>query len=91
MPGDSAGRATDTRYQRLHSHTSNTHMHTQQFSVRCSIYGKVSRREDKSSKWLHPASLPIKTIIWCSFADGVKAATLESEEKANKRRRTLWN
>ena len=24
-PSDSAGRATDTRYQRLHSHTSNTH------------------------------------------------------------------
>ena len=25
QPGDSAGRTTDTRYQRLHSHTSNTH------------------------------------------------------------------
>ena len=36
MPGDSAGRATDTRYQRLYSHTSNTR--TQQFSARSSIY-----------------------------------------------------
>ena len=36
MPGDSAGRATDTRYQRLYSHSSNTR--TQQFSVRRSIY-----------------------------------------------------
>ena len=76
-------------YQRLYSHTSKTH--TEQLSARCSLYGKVSRREDKSSKWLHPASLPIKTVIWCCFAAGADAATLESEEKANKRRGTFWN
>ena len=46
-PGDSAGRATDTRYQRLYSHTSNTC--TQQFGMHCSIYGKASTREDKLS------------------------------------------
>ena len=72
-PGDSAGRATDTRYQRLYSHASNKR--TQQFSARCSMYSKASTREDKSSKWLHPASLPIKTIIWCCFAAGVDAVT----------------
>ena len=45
---------------------------------------QISRRENKSSKWLHPASLPIETIIcWC-FAVGVDAATLESEEKPTK-------
>ena len=49
-PGDSAGRATDTRYQRLCSYTSNTR--TQQFSARYSLYGKTSTREDKSSKWV---------------------------------------
>ena len=51
-PSDSAGRATDTRYQRLHSHTSNTlATQAQQFSVRCSIYDKVSRREDSEPVW----------------------------------------
>ena len=55
--------------------------------MRCSIHGKVSRREDKSSKWLHPASLPIEAIIWCCFAAGVDAAMLESEEKAHKKKK----
>ena len=87
-PGDSAGRATDTRYQRLYSHTNN--IRTQQFSARCSIYGKASTREDKLSKWLHPASPPIKTITWWCFAAGVDAVKLRSEEKANKRR-TVWS
>ena len=91
MSGDKAGRATDTRHQRLHSHASNTHTHTQQFGARCAIYGKVLRREDKSSKWLHPASLPNETIIWWCFAAGVNVATLESEEKANERIRTFWS
>ena len=67
------------------------HTRTKQFSARCSIYGKASRREDKSSTWLHPPSLPIETIVWWCFAAGVNAATLESEEKANKRIRTFWN
>ena len=84
-PGDSAGRATGTRCQRLHSHTSNTRTYTK-FSARCSIYGKVSRRKDKSSKRLHPASLPIKTIIWWCLAAGVDAAMLKSEEQAHKKR-----
>ena len=89
-PGDRAGRTTDTRYQyqRLYLHTSN--IRTQQFSARCSIYGKELTREDKSSKWLHPASPPIKTIIWWCFAAGVDAVMLRSEEKANKRR-TVWS
>ena len=88
MPGDSAGRARATRYQRLYSHTSNTR--TQQFSGRCAIYGKASTREEKSSKWLHPVSSPIKTIIWCSCAAGVDAVMLRSVEKANESRRTVW-
>ena len=50
------------------------------------MYGKASTREDKASKWLHPASPPIKTIIWCYFAAGVDAVMLRSEEKANKRK-----
>ena len=66
-----------------------THVHSSR--ARCSIYGKASTREDKSSKWLHPASPPIKTIIWCCFAAGVDAVMLRSEEKANKRRRTVWS
>ena len=33
MPGDSAGRATDTRYQRLYSHTSNTYSAVQRVLV----------------------------------------------------------
>ena len=82
------GQATDTRYQRMQTHTSNTH--TRKFRVRCSVYGKVSRREDKSSKWLQPASLPKKTIIWCCFANGIDTAMLEWEEKASKRRITVW-
>ena len=53
--------------------------------MRCSIYGKASTREDKSSEWLHPASPPIKTIIWWCFAAGVDAVMLRSEEKANKK------
>ena len=90
-PGDRAGRTTDTRYQyqRLYLHTSN--IRTQQFSARCSIYGKASTREDKSSKWLHPASHPIKTKTRCCFAAGVDAAMSRSEEKANKRRRKVWS
>ena len=90
-PGDSADRAPNTLYQRLYSHTS--HTRTQQFiaqfSARCSIYGKTSTCEDKSSIWLHPATPPIKTIIWFCFAAGVDAAVLESGEKANKRRSTV--
>ena len=73
----SAAAATDTCNKRLHTHTSNTHK--EQFSMRCSIHGKVSRREDKSSKWLHPASPPMKTITLCYFAAGVDAAMLEIE------------
>ena len=46
-PRDSVGRATYTRYQRLYSHTSNTHTH--QLSARCSIYGKASTREEKAN------------------------------------------
>ena len=84
-PGDSADRATDTRYRRLYSHTSDTL--TQQFSARCSIYGKASTREDKSSKWLHPMSSPIKTIIWCCFAAGVDAVMLRSEEKVRQKKK----
>ena len=87
-PGYSTGRAEDTRYQRLYSHTSSTL--TQQFSARCSIYGKASTREDKSSNWLHSASPPIKTIIWWCFAAGVDAVMFRSENiKANKRRGTV--
>ena len=67
---------------------SNTH--TEQFSVCCSTYGKVSRHEGKSSKWFHPASLPMETVIWC-FAAGVHVAMLEKAEKAHKRRRTVWS
>ena len=89
VPGNSAGRVTDTCYQRLHSHTGNKR--TQQFRACCSIYGKVSRRKDKWSKWLHPASLLIKTIVWRCLAAGVDAAVLESKEKANKRRRKAWS
>ena len=86
-PGDRAGRATDTRCQRLYSHASNTRTH--QFSARCSINSKALTRLDKSSKWLHPASPSIKTITgWC-FAAGVDAVMLRSVEKANKRRRTV--
>ena len=88
-PGDSAGRATDTRYQRLYSNNSNTR--TQQFSARCSIYGTASTREDKAPKWLQTASSPIKTIIWCCFAAGVDAVMLRSKENANKRRRMVWS
>ena len=87
-PGYSTGRAEDTRYQRLYSHTSSTL--TQQFSARCSIYGKALTQEDKLSKWLHPASPPSKTIIWCCFAAGVDAVAFRSEQKANKMRRTGW-
>ena len=61
--------------------------HTQLFSVRCSIYGKVSRRDGRSSEWLHPVSLPMKTIIWCCFAADVDVAMLGSEEEAGKRGR----
>ena len=39
------------------------------------------RREDKASKWLHTASPPIKTIIWCCFAAGVDAVMLRVEER----------
>ena len=85
-PGGSAGRETNTRFQRLYSHICNTG--TQQFSARCFIYSKTSTREDKSSKWLHPASPPT-IICWC-FAAGVDAVMLRSEVKANKRR-TVWS
>ena len=64
--------------------------HTHSSSA-CSVpyYGKVLRREGKSWKWLHQASLPMRTIIWCYFAAGVHVAMLEGEEKAHKRRRTI--
>ena len=62
-----------------------THGHSSSARAVPYIYGKVSRREDKSSKWLHPASLPIKTIIWYCFAAGVDAAMLKSEEKVQKK------
>ena len=88
-PSDSTGRATDTHYQRLYLHTSNTR--TQQFSARYSIYGKASTHKDKLSEWLQPASPLTKTIIWCCFAAGVDAVMLKSEGKANKRRRTVWS
>ena len=67
-----AGRATETCYQRLHSHTSNKH--TQRFDMCCSIDGKITRRKGNSSKWLH---LSVKTIIWCCFAADVNVAMLE--------------
>ena len=51
--------------------------HTQQFS--------------KSSKWLHPASLSLKTIICNCFAVGIYVAMLKSEEKVGKRRGTVWS
>ena len=83
-PGDSANRGTDAHYQCLHSHTSNTS------TQHSSIYGKPSTHKDTSSKWLHPASPQIKTIIWCCFA-GVDAVMLRSAEKADKRRRMVWS
>ena len=52
--------------------------------MRCSIFGKVSRRDCKTLKSLLPASFPMKTRIWCCFAAGVDVAMLESEEKATK-------
>ena len=77
-PGDSAGRATDTCYQRLRSHTSNTH--------------SSSENRQNGSKWLHPASLSMKTIICKCFAAGIDVAMLKSEEKkVGKRRRTVWS
>ena len=45
---------------------------------------KPQHAKDKSSKWLHLASPPIKTIIWCCFAS-VDAVVWRSEEKANKK------
>ena len=77
------------RYTLPTSVTSNAR--TQQFSARCSIHSKASTREDKLSKWLHPASPPIKTIIWWCSAAGVDAVMLRGEEKTNKRRRTVWS
>ena len=35
------------------------------------------------------SSLPMKTIIWCCFAASVDAVMLRSDEKTNKRRRTV--
>ena len=80
-PGDSEGRATDTRYQRPYSHTSSAR--TQLFSARCSIYGRPSTREDKLSRWLVSSSESFSyTIIWCCFPAGANAVMLRSEEKA---------
>ena len=64
---------------------------TQQFSACWSIYGKSSTREDKSSKWLHPANPPIMTILWCCFAAGVDAGLLRSVRKGQQKRRTVWS
>ena len=50
-------------------------------------YGKVSRREDKSVKWLHPASRPMEKIIWCSFAAGVDVEENVHKKKKKKRKR----
>ena len=44
-PGDSAGRATDTRYQRQHSHTSNIHTHS---SSACAV-PYMSKSRDAST------------------------------------------
>ena len=65
--------------------------YTRQLNVRCAILGKLSRHESKSSKRLHPASLPMKTTIWCCFAAGVDVAMLESEVKACERRVMVWS
>ena len=67
-------RSTPPTYALAHHNT------LQQLSARCSVYGKVSRRKSNTLKWLHPASLPMKTIIWCCFAARVDVAMLESEE-----------
>ena len=40
-------------------------------------------------KMVSSSESSIKTIIWCCFAAGVDAVMLRSEEKANKRRRTI--
>ena len=64
-------------------------MRTQQFSARCSINGKESTREDKSSKCPHAASSPSKTIIWWCFAAGVDAVMLRSEEKGQQKKNSL--
>ena len=45
------------------------------------MYGKVSRRESESYTWLHPASLPMRTIILYCFAAGIDVALLENDEK----------
>ena len=90
MPGVSAGRVTDTRYQRLYC-TLATHVYSSSAHAVPYMYGKASTCEDKSSKSLHPVSPPIKTIIWCCFDAGVDAVMLRSEEKANKRRRMVWS
>ena len=40
---DSRGRAPDTRYQRLYSHTHTSNTRTQQFNARCSIIIKIAK------------------------------------------------
>ena len=49
----------------------------------------VSIREDKSSKWLEPTSLPKKTIIWFCFAAYVDTAMLEREKGQQKKNNGL--
>ena len=66
--------------------------HTQQFGVRCSMYDRVSNREGKMSKWLHPASSPRRTSFWwlvvvAVVVAGVDVLMLESGERARKKKK----
>ena len=62
VPSVSAGRVTDAFYQHPNSHNNNTHTAVQhaQFHIWQSL-----KTRGQSSKWLHPASIQTKTIIWC--------------------------
>ena len=53
--------------------------------VSADVKPSVSYARANLQKWLHPASLPMKTIVWCCFAAGVGVAMLVSEETARKR------
>ena len=75
--------ATAQAERQMHATDVCKRTHKLQLSARCSVYGEVSRREDKSSKWLQPASLPKKTIIWCCFAAGVDTAMYQGQQKKN--------
>ena len=74
----------------MHLHTSNRERERERERERAlqralfHVYGKVSKREGKSSKWLHRVRSSDGNDHWCYFTAGIDVAMLETVEKCTK-------